>query len=122
MPTYVTGTETMIAKMLAEKSRIHANLMVAVEATCVDAANDSKDNHIPDEGHGMGRYENQTTMLTRSIASKIDRITPKSVDGIVYATMRYAPYVEERFPFIMPALIAVTGIFKRRLNKVLKEY
>jgi hypothetical protein len=84
-------------------------------------ANHARAGHLRGSNpHAAQRYENQTGNLTASIfpggplsqAMKWETVTQQEIVGLFGisdaapgAVMVYAPYVEERYPFIFPAAV-----------------
>ena len=89
---------------------------VALEKTAVSVANHAKSDHQRGKGHGMGRYENQTTTLTRSIRPLLTRIDYNGAEAIVFTNVEYAAKVEAIYPYLFPALQAKRGEYMDRLK------
>lgn len=129
----VIGQREVIAELLGMKSQTFRRVVDAVEKTAVRMANDAKSGHERgSDPHSRDRYENRTTNLTNSIfpgggdgqPMKWEKITEDEVVGLfgVESTapgspMEYAPYIEERYPFIWPAVIANVAYFEQEIKK-----
>jgi hypothetical protein len=131
---YVEGQDKIILNMMREKSRLIDNTVRVVEATCIDITNHAKTNHERNSAHGMGRYEEKTGLLTKSIHSKITEVTERRTVGTIFAGTDYAFYVEfgtkinrltgkpnRPYPFFQPALLANKRVFLDRLKRVRKR-
>lgn len=129
----VLGQREVIAELLGMKNQTFRRVVDAVEKTAVRMANDAKSGHERgSDPHSRDRYENRTTNLTNSIfpggsdgpGMKWEKVTESEVVGLfgVESTapgspMEYAPYVEERYPFIWPAVVANVEYFTQELKK-----
>ena len=129
----VEGAAQTVTRLLAIKDKTFARVLRAVEVTAVRMAIHAKTGHTKGSGpHSRNRYENQTTNLTLSIfpggpdasAMKWEEVSEDRIVGLFGvdetapgATMEYAPYVEERFPFIFPAALAHVDTFAKEVAK-----
>jgi len=127
----VTGDVEVIRNLLSLKSQIFRRVVEAVEKTSVRMANHAKAGHEHGSNpHARDRYENQTANLTGSLfpggasgrAMQWEELSEDRVVGLfgVAATapgtpLNYAAYVEERYPFIWPAVVANIDYFKRSI-------
>ena len=103
---FVVGQERVVAKIEGLAGTKIAAIADAMENVAVDIANHAKAGHIGVAAHAEERYQNQTSNLTNSIQAgdtEVGEGSP-SLTCDVFATMEYAPYVEEIYPFMMPAL------------------
>ena len=108
----------MINNLIREQNRQVDRIAVAVEKTTVDVSNNAKTGHDTIFAHANKRYQNQTTNLTRSIhPTPLDRITKQRVSAYIAASQEYAFWVELRFPFLFPALVASEKNYKERLKR-----
>ncbi len=123
----ITGTQQVINRLMRERDKMLDALARAVEATCVDIANHAKANHAGNQAHMSNRYQNQTSTLTRSIASELEKVSRGEVVGVVYSNMEYAPAVEmgtvknKPYPYLFPALMANQANLKKRVARAIKR-
>lgn len=113
----VGGTQEVINNLMMQKSKLLARVGVAVEKSAVSVANHAKAEHIRGQGHGKGRYENQTTTLTKSITPKLIKIDFNEAEAVVFTNMEYAAKVEAIYPYLWPAIVAKQEEFKKRLKE-----
>jgi hypothetical protein len=119
MAAQVGGVQDVVNNILRQHDRTLNAVAEAIGATCEDIVKHAKSGHERgSDPHANDRYENQTTNLTRSIDSDI-AVRPKGVDGVVFATMEYAPEVEGRYPYMLPALMANVENYEKRLRQSL---
>ena len=123
---YATGAEEMEANIRKLTAISIQAVTAAVEITCVGVMNDGKANHVANQAHMIGRYQNITGNLTASIGPpKIVEANEKRVHGIVPVGMEYAAAVEfgtsinvltggsnKPYPYMQPALLAGIGKFQ----------
>jgi len=128
---YATGAEEMEANIRKLTAVSIQAVTAAVEITCVGVMNDGKANHVANQAHMIGRYQNITGNLTASIGPpKIVEANEKRVHGIVPVGMEYAAAVEfgtsinvltggsnKPYPYMQPALLAGMG----KLSVLLKD-
>ena len=119
---YISGIQKVINNMLMAEHEILAALGEAVEKTAVQVSNDAKKQHEPSFGHAVGRYENQTTTLTRSIRPELIKVGPDEVVGMVLTNVEYAYPVEVHYPFLFPALVANRELFKKNVKEAMKDF
>jgi hypothetical protein len=128
----ITGSKEVIAELLSLKSQTFRRVVEAVEKTAVRMSNHAKAGHERgSDPHSRDRYENQTNNLTTSIfpggsgeqPMKWEKLTEDEVIGLfgVESTapgspMEYAPYIEERYPFIWPAVVANIAYFEQEMK------
>ena len=133
MTVQVTGAAETITRLLAIKDKTFKRVLVAVEKSAVRMAIHAKAHHERGgDPHSQNRYENQTSNLTQSIfpggagasPMKWDEVSENRIVGLFGvdaaapgATMEYAPYVEERYPFIFPAAVANMDSFAKEVAK-----
>jgi hypothetical protein len=129
----VLNGKAVIAELLSLKSQTFRRVVEAVEKTAVKMSNDAKAGHERgSDPHSRDRYENQTNNLTNSIfpggsdgqPMKWEKLSEDEVVGLfgVESTapgspLEYAPYIEERYPFIWPAVVANLGYFTQEMKK-----
>lgn len=130
----VTGDVEVIKNLLSLKSQIFRRVVEAVEKTSVRMANHAKAGHEHGSNpHSRGRFETQTGNLVASIGPsgpgeiQWEELSENRVVGLfgVMATapgtpLDYAPYVEERYPFIWPAAVANIETFKKEIAEAAK--
>jgi len=128
---FVEGDKEVAAELLSLKDRTFRRVVEAVEKTAVRMANHAKAGHERGGSpHARNRYENQTSNLTNSIfpsggeqPMQWEEISEDRVVGLfgvnqaIGAVMEYAPYVEERYPFIWPAAVANIEFFRQEMKK-----
>lgn len=119
MGIFVTGTQECINNIMMQRDRMLKDVAEAVERTAVDVANHAKANHESNMAHASQRYQNQTTNLTNSLTQELEKVSYGEVSAIAFSTMEYAPYVEARYPFFWPALVANLENLKRRVSSAL---
>ena len=128
----IKGDKQVAAQLLSMKSQTFARVLDAVEKTAVRMANHAKAGHEHgSDPHSRNRYENQTSNLTNSIfpsggeePMEFEEISEDRIVGLFGvsshgpgATMMYAPYVEERYPFIWPAAVANIEYFTQQMKQ-----
>ena len=91
---------------MMRSSKLLSKVAVACERSAVSVSNHAKADHQKGQGHGMNRYENQTTTLTRSLTPLLTRVDPSEVEAIVFTNVEYAEKVETIYPYLWPALVA----------------
>lgn len=114
---YVGGQQEVLNNLMMQRSKLLMRIGVAVEKTAVEAANLAKSDHQRGQGHGKGRYENQTTTLTRSITPKLTVVNFDAVEGIIFTNLDYAYRVETVYPYMWPAIVAMQAKFVKRLKE-----
>jgi len=113
----IGGTQEIINNLMMQRSKLLARVGKAVEKSAVSVANHAKADHERGQGHGKGRYENQTTTLTRSITPKLTKIDFDEAEAIVFTKVEYAARVEAIYPYLWPAMVATQEEFKKRLKE-----
>ena len=113
----VGGTQEVINNLMMQRSKLLARVGEALEKSAVEVANHAKSDHQRGQGHGKGRYENQTSTLTRSIMPKLTKVNFDEAEAIVFTNVEYAARVEAIYPFMWPAIVANQEEFKKRLKE-----
>jgi len=113
----VGGTQEIINNLMMHRSKLLRRVGEAVEKSAVDVANGAKADHQRGQGHGMGRYENQATTLTRSITPKLTKVNFDEAEAIIFTNVEYAARVEAIYPYLWPAMVANQEKFKRRVKE-----
>lgn len=125
MLKHVTGQQRVIDNFrVVGKIRL-ARISEAVEKTAVEVVNNARANH--EKGaHSLGRYENQTTLLTNSTQPTDARREGDSIISTAVANREYAKDVElgtphsKAYPFMYPALAACSQRLQERLKEAAK--
>lgn len=126
MPTYVIGAEQIINNLNRARITWLGKIADDVEKTCNEAENHAKAGHIENTAHMNDRYANQTSNLTNSISSGINKVGINGVTGFIAANQEYAAMVEfgtsqnQAYPFLFPALVHVQPILRARLEFTLR--
>lgn len=118
---FIRGTQQVINRLTMEGDKFLAKIGEAVEKTCVDVSNHAKAGHQGNMAHATKRYQNQTSTLTRSITPELKEVSYKGVKGIVFTNMEYALYVELKYPFLYPAMMANKKNYEDRLKRALRR-
>jgi len=113
----VGGTQEVINNIMMKRNQLLTQVGEAVEKSAVEVAIHAQSEHQRGQGHGKGRYENQTTTLTRSIMPKLTKVDYNEVEAIVFTNVEYAAHVEAIYPYMWPAIVANRDNFIRRLKK-----
>lgn len=127
MQPRVTGIHNVMSRLMREKSSVIARVSDAVEAGTVDIVNSAKANH-GSGSHSMGRYENQTTLLTNSMQPTEPEIKGSKIIGQAGAHREYAADVEvgtahsKPYPYMYPALIENANKIKTRIVNAMKGW
>ncbi len=132
----VVGSTEVAATLLGMKDKTLRRVMEAIEKTAVRMASSARAGHEHGSNpHSRDRYENQTNNLTSSLfpggpngqPMKWQEITEDRIVGLFGVAemapgtpMQYAEYVEEKYPFIWPAVVANMEGFKNELAKAAK--
>lgn len=114
---FIGGTQKVINNIMMQRSKLLARVGEAVEKSAVEVSNHAKSDHQRGQGHGKGRYENQTTTLTRDITPVLTKVDFNEVEAEVFTTMEYAAKVEAIYPFLWPAIVANQGNFTKRIKE-----
>ena len=119
---YISGTQKVLTNLFLAQNAILASVAEAIGRTCVQITIDAKKDHGPGFAHEVGRYENQTTTLTRSITPYPVEVRDKEVTGFVGTSVEYAYPVEVNYPYLFPALQANRENFKKNLKDTMKKF
>lgn len=127
----ITGVSEVVTKLLSLRDQTFRRVTEAIEKTAVRMAAHARAGHEHgSDPHSRSRYENQTNNLTNSIspggpggqAMAWEEISESRVIGLFGITetapssvLQYAPYIEERFPFIWPAAAAHAETFQKEV-------
>jgi hypothetical protein len=115
----VIGTEQVLAHFDIIGALKQQAISEAVGATADIIVESAKANH--DAGaHAIGRYENQTTLLTNSMHMRMFQDTI-GIGAMVVGNREYAADVElgtdrsKPYPYMYPALVENINTFRRNL-------
>lgn len=127
----ILGAREVASKLLAMKSDTFRRVVEAVERTAVRMANTAKAGHEHgSDPHSKDRFETQTANLVNSISPGNDqgmqweKLTENEIVGLFgvlstgpSAVPEYAEFVEEKYPFIWPAVVENIPFFEREMRK-----
>ncbi|MEN6334785.1 MAG: hypothetical protein ABFE01_11025 [Phycisphaerales bacterium] len=126
----ILGAKEVAARLLSMKNDTFRRVVEAVERTAVKMANSAKAGHEHgSDPHSRDRFETQTGNLVSSISPgnsgemQWEKLTENEVVGLfgILSTgpstaLEYAPLVEERYPFIWPAVVANMDYFREQMK------
>lgn len=115
----ITGLRTVLNNIRRKENKMINKVATIVERTSVSMSNHAKSGHAGDRAHMNNRYQNRTTNLTNSIDPDTLEITATRINGGIATNMEYAYYVEQRYPFMFPALRSVKDEFSKNLKAIL---
>lgn len=118
---HVAGAKETVAELNAARDAVLGAVAEALEKTAVRVATHARSGHESDMAHAEGRYQNQTTTLTRSIQSRLTRADYQAVEAEALSNIEYAEHVEGLYPFMLPALQANREVFVRELTKAIRR-
>lgn len=121
----ISGDKEAINNLLSIKADTIRKVMTAVEKTAIRMSNHAKAGHLHGSNpHAKERYENQTSNLTNSLGPgggqpmRWEEVSDNRIIGLFGVSdpapgspLKYAAYVEERYPFIFPAAVALAEQF-----------
>lgn len=117
----IAGTAEILAELAKQRDKLVAAVAEATEQTAVQVSVHAASDHTTGFGHAVGRYENQTTTLTRSLlqSPKPVKVAPDEVIYSVGSNVEYAAPVEMAYPYLWPALVAHQDKFKGNIRGAL---
>lgn len=127
----ILGAREVASKLLSMKSDTFRRVVEAVEKTAVKMSTSAKSGHEHgSDPHSRDRFETQTGVLVQSISPgdnggmKWEKLSESEVVGLFgilsagpSGAVGYAEYIEERYPFIWPAVAANIGYFEQEMRK-----
>lgn len=113
------GLQEVLNNIRRKENRMIDKVADAVEKVSAKMSNHAKSGHAGDRAHMNKRYRNRTTNLTNSINPDTLKITRKRVEGGIATNVEYAYWVEQRYPYMFPALKSVKDEFSNRIKKIL---
>jgi len=114
---YIGGTQEIINNLMMRRNKLLRKVGIAVEKSAVSVAITAKRDHQRGQGHGKGRYENQTSTLTRSIEPVLLKIDFDEAIAAVFSNVEYAVSIETIYPYLWPAMVENQETFKKRLRE-----
>jgi len=119
---FVTGIRRVLAKLVKRQDEIVRRVAEATEKTAVQVSIDAASDHTRGFAHAVGRYENQTTTLTRSLlqSPRLVKVDKDEVVAEVGSNVEYAYPVETRYPYLWPAAVKNEKTFRRNLRDALR--
>lgn len=118
----VAGTRAVLARLASVQDQIVGKVAEATEMTAVEVGVAAAKGHKPGFGHTVGRYENVTTTLTRSLlqAPVADKVDEEEVIYSLGSNLDYAYPVEVRYPYLWPAAVSKQGKFRKNVTEALR--
>ena len=118
---YIAGTEKLLAEIAKRQNQFVQKVADATEQTAVAVSVDAASDHTRGFAHAIGRYENQTTTLTRSLlqSPRLVKVDEDEVVAEVGSNVEYAYPVEVRYPYLWPAAVKNQETFRRKLKEAL---
>jgi len=119
---HIAGMSEVLANLVKRQSKVVEKVAEATEKACVQVGIDAASDHTRGFAHAVGRYENQTTTLTRSLlqAPKAVKVEKDEVIFSVGSNVEYAMHVEAIYPYLWPAAVGNKRTFKEFLAEALK--
>ena len=117
----IAGTKEVLAKLAMIKDEIVERVATATEITAVQVSVEAASGHKRGFAHTVGRYENQTTTLTRSLlqAPVPEQVDADEVRYAVGSNIEDAYDVEVRYPYLWPAAVAHKQKFRDNIAEAL---